>query len=200
MLRKTTSKIRSFSSILLTTLRKRTNTSDYKRWSNEKNLFLDWDSRTEQISKLIDDDTSVIEFGAGRLILKSYLPEGCIYTPSDLVDRGQNTVICDLNNDLPQIQRYDFAVFSGVLEYIHNVPRLISYLSNYVDAIIASYAILESNKSSRRSEGWVNDYSSSELIKVFESAGYRCYHIEGWRTQLIYKFSRDPGTQISSHP
>ena len=145
MRKKVINKLRSIKNGFYTSWRKLRKGSDYQRWESERNLSPSWDSRTQQIAKLIDAHASVIEFGAGRLILKAYLPDGCTYTPSDLVDRGNGTIICDLNSDeLPQLQSYDIAVFSGVLEYVNNVPKLISHLSNCVDVIIASYAVTDS--------------------------------------------------------
>ena len=174
-----------------TALRKAKKGSDYKRWETDNNLSKSWDSRTEQIAKLIGAGTSVIEFGAGRLVLKEYLPNSCTYTPSDLVDRGNGTIICDLNSDvLPQIKLFDYAVFSGVLEYVNDVPRLISHLSNYVDAIVVSYAATDLSKKNRRAKGWVNDFSSKEFAEVFEEAGFQCDHTEKWNSQLIYSFRK----------
>jgi len=165
--------------------------SDYERWSDKQNLSPGWDSRTKQLANLIEPGTSVIEFGAGRQVLKTYLPNNCAYTPSDLVDRGNGTIVCDLNSEtLPEFQRYDIAVFSGVLEYINDLPRLLLYLSNYVNVILASYAVVETNKQDRRAEGWVNDYSSTQLIDIFEAASFHCERSEKWRSQEIYKFTK----------
>lgn len=172
-----------------TSLRKATGKSDYAKWSKEKSLRLDWDTRTKQIAKLIEPGSSVIEFGAGRLVLKTLLPKNCSYTPSDLVDRGSGTIVCDLNkNPLPQFQQYDIAVFSGVLEYVNDVSRLVSHVSNSVKTVLVSYAVTNLNKKNRRVAGWVNDYSSAEFIKIFEDAGFHCTHTEPYKSQVIYKF------------
>ncbi|MBA3010527.1 MAG: class I SAM-dependent methyltransferase [Proteobacteria bacterium] len=195
MIKKATRRFHSLTRGIYTSLRKFRKGSDYKRWVSVENLSTSWDSRTEQIAKLIDNGTSVIEFGAGRLVLKVCLPDGCSYTPSDIVDRGSGTIICDLNREpLPNLQQYDLAVFSGVLEYVNDVPRLILYLSNYVDVIIASYAVTDLNESNRRTQGWVNDFSSMRFIELFENDGFQCHHIEEWKKQLIYKFRKKPNT------
>lgn len=194
MINKIINKLRSAKTGVLTSIRKLKKGSDYKTWGNELNLSPDWDSRTKRIAKLVDANKSVIEFGAGRIVLKKYLPKGCTYTPSDLVDRGKGTIVCDLNDEtLPKLQSYDIAVFSGVLEYINDVPRLITYLADCVGEIIASYAVTDLNKQNRRANGWVNDFSSKELIDVLESAGFRCDHIEKWESQLVYRFKKKHG-------
>lgn len=162
--------------------------SDVKRWENVDNLYAAWDARTQQIASLIDGGKSIIEFGAGRRILESFLPANCLYTPSDIVDRGGNTIVCNLNCDvLPFFHNYDVAVFSGVLEYINDVPRLIQHLSNSVDTILTSYATTDNNKN-REINGWVNSFSSDQFIKIFTDNGFKCVHIEKWKKQTIYKF------------
>ena len=174
-----------------TLLREALRKTDYQRWSNKESLSQSWDTRTKQIAALIKPGASVIKFGAGRLILKTFLPENCSYTPSDLVDRGYGTIICYLNSKaLQQFKTYDVAVFSGVLEYINDIPRLIFYLSRCVNVIIASYAVIEENKSNRSGQGWVNDYNSKQFINIFENAGFRCDYTEEWQSQVIYKFIR----------
>jgi len=180
-----------------TFLRKISGKSDYKRWGNQENLSPDWDVRTRQIATLIEPGSSVIEFGAGRLILRNFLPENCSYTPSDIVDRGSNTIVCDLNaQNLPEFQKYDVAVFSGVLEYINDVPRLVSHLSNFVNVIITSYATAEVNKKKRGVLGWVNNYTSTEFIEIFEKRGFQCINSQECRSkaiksQMIYKFVKE---------
>lgn len=174
----------------LTSIRKLIKKSDYKRWSDSGSLKSSWDSRTAQIALLVPPHSNVIEFGAGRMVLKGFLPTGCIYVPSDLVDRGPGTIICDLNGDmLPSFGSYDVAVFSGVLEYINDLPRLISHLS--VKTVISSYAVYEVHPNNRRTQGWVNDFTTEEFIEVFERCGFFCDKIEQWESQKIFKFVKD---------
>jgi hypothetical protein len=166
--------------------------SDYARWSGKKALSVDWDTRTKQIADLVKPGSKVLEFGAGRMVLRGFLPEGCSYTPSDLVDRGPGTIVLDLNGAaLPSFERHDVAVFSGVLEYVNDVPRLVSHLSRFVGTVVASYGSTELNGPERRVQGWVNDYSTAQFIDIFKAAGFRCDHTEQWRTQVICRFVKD---------
>lgn len=167
--------------------------SDLKRWGLISNLMPEWDSRTEAIATLIPQDSSVLEFGAGRQILKNYLPERCRYTPSDICDRGEGTFVCDLNSrELPAFPVHDVTVFSGVLEYINNVPRLISILSCKANVIIASYALMENvpDKMGRRAHGWVNDYSLKDLEEMFAEHNFVVDTTIDWNAQKIFKFVR----------
>lgn len=180
--------------LLRTTLFKRMNPSDQARWQAEKALSLDWEPRIRQIASLVLPGSSVLEFGAGRMTLSKYLPADCRYTPSDIVDRGPGSIVCDLNSpSLPVFPSHDVAVFSGVLEYVQDVPRLVAHLSPIVRVFILSYAILEThaNRLSRRASGWVNDYNSSSLEAIFKINGFHPDHTEMWRSQKIYRFIRD---------
>ena len=116
--------------------------SDYQRWTTPGSLETWWDTRTEKIAQLIPHNTRVIEFGAGRRQLEKFLDRSCTYIPSDLIDRGPGTIICDLNQrplpDLRYVQA-EVAVFSGVLEYIRDLESLIEWLSEQVPFCIASY-------------------------------------------------------------
>jgi hypothetical protein len=173
--------------------------SDYRRWTDPRNLSADWDSRTKKIATFIQPGTSVIEFGAGRMVLKNFLPPSCTYSPSDLVDRGAGTFVCNLNAKmLPPFSNYQVAVLGGVLEYVNDVPRLASHLSNFMSEIIASYAVVDldrnmepnNRRSNRRAAGWVNDYSAEDIIRIFDHAGYLCVHSELWRSQKIFCFAK----------
>jgi hypothetical protein len=160
-----------------------------QRWADPKNLKKEWESRVAIMSKMIEPGSSIIEFGAGRCVLERHLPEGCIYTPTDLFCRGSRTIECDLNGDQPpNFGCYDYAFFSGVLEYVVDIDRLISILSTNVKTIIASYAVYELNKNNRSQ--WINSYRSAELVALFDKHGFSCSNISQWRSQYIYKFHR----------
>src|ERR1700677_4824121 len=97
--------------------------SDRSRWRNTKELLPGWDERTLILASLLPGNSRVIEFGAGRRQLELHLPAGCTYIASDLVDRGKDTLVCDLNVEpRPDLSRLgiDTAVFGGVLEYIQD--------------------------------------------------------------------------------
>lgn len=159
------------------------------RWLGTNNLQKNWNSRTKFIAGFIQPGEKVIEFGAGNMLLKDIIPKDCKYTPSDLYDRGgDNMLVLDLNGFLyPRIESYDVAVFSGVLEYVINIPRLINYVFQYANRIIASYAIFDLNKDNR--QDWVNSYTEEQFIEIFLNAGYRCTSRNSWRRQVVFEFS-----------
>ncbi len=171
--------------------------SDYERWTDAQELNPTWDSRTRQIARLIPDGTKVVEFGAGRCQLESLLPSRCTYFPFDLVARGPSTIVCDLNKKpLPDIGRFDVAVFGGVLEYVFDLKNLIAWLAPRVEMCVVSYACVQSSFwpcrfleiSERVKLGWVNHYREEEVITLFSQAGFACLHAESWNSQRIFAF------------
>jgi hypothetical protein len=186
-------KIKGSIAILKTYIRKTLNNSDLKRWKPIENHGKDWQVRTIKMAEFIVPNSNVIEFGAGRMVLKEYLPENCSYTPPDIVDRGNSTIICDLNKiNLPIFDNYDFCIFSGVLEYINDVPKLIKHLSANMDTFIISYAVVKKgdNIYKRGIHGWVNNYNNESIIKIFEKNNYILTNKSKWLNQEIYVFKR----------
>jgi hypothetical protein len=183
---------------------KRSRASDYARWSNVENLETWWTPRTAKLAALIPDGSAVIEFGAGRRQLERFLPAGTRYVASDLVDRGPNTLICDLNQrPLPRVVdlHVDTAVFSGVLEYIVDVPAVVHWLAPVITTIVASYAYVPDtagtidgtrHRLERLENGYMNHYSRDQIAAVFEAAGYVCAQTDAWESQALFRFQRRP--------
>lgn len=176
-----------------TIIHKQTGQSDIARWSKQVNLNDSWDERTKLLASLIPCDSSILEFGAGRLRLPLYLPPNCVYTPSDLVDRGYGTIVCDLNAlQLPAFSHYDVVVIGGVLEYVHDVHRLIAHLAACCKMIVASYAATDFENQNkiivRREQGWVNDFSAKELQEIFSEHGFKRTYMTTWRSQYLFKW------------
>jgi hypothetical protein len=167
--------------------------SDYGRWKTNKNLQKSWDARTKIIAGLIHEGASVLEFGCGRMVLKSLLPVNCTYLPSDISYRGEGTLVCDLNKmPLPDFGFYDVIVFSGVLEYIFDIDKLFGHIKNNCQFIIASYAFKRTNQniSWRRKQGWVNDYTLESIQTIFLKNGFYILKTIKWNSQLIFVLSK----------
>jgi len=191
-IRKAASLTQNMMTNLRTWVNKSLNRSDLKRWKAGGSLLEDWDSRSKLMCEYIAPGSKVIEFGAGRMVVKSYLPEGCSYLPLDIVDRGNGTLVCDLNKSpLPDFGYHHYAIMSGVLEYIIDVPRLIRHISPMVGSVVASYAVRRNeNTLNRGLHGWVNHFTESELVGIFEQNGYFLSESSAWRNQLIFVFRK----------
>jgi hypothetical protein len=179
--------------------------ADYKRWKGLQHHEEWWKERTKEIAKLVPAGSKVIEFGAGRRELEKFLPPGCTYTASDLVDRGPATIVCDLNSSpLPDLHHLclNVAVFGGVLEYIKDVPSLVAWIASMgIHTCIASFDSVPQGLSTfdrlkervrRYRYGYQNGLTEEQLLLCFEAANMRCEEERPWTTQRIYRFVRLP--------
>ncbi len=165
--------------------------SDKQRWADENNLHANWDERSRKLAEMIAPRSVVLEFGAGRLEFQHFLAEGCTYIPSDIVARNEQTFVCDLNDKtLPDFPDHQVAVFSGVLEYIFNLERLIQKLAANQSKIVCSYACLQNptEKKYRLEQGWVNALTKEQFLKLFTKEGYRLIAEEEWDKQHLFSF------------
>jgi len=154
------------------------------------------------IARLIPKNSRIIEFGAGRRQLEKFLDSSCSYIPSDLTDRGPGTIICDLNRrPLPDLREFvaTVAVFGGVLEYILDLDSLVQWFSSQFSFCVASYTYVnpaptELGRIRERLErlhfGFMNNYTESEFVSVFEKYGFACVKWETWTTQRLFVFER----------
>jgi hypothetical protein len=175
--------------------------ADYRRWTDANNLETWWESRTQRLAEMIPPGTRVLEFGAGRRRLECCLAPSCTYLASDLVERGPDTFICDLNRrPLPDLRpfRPDVAVFAGVLEYVRDVPAVVQWLSDHVTYCVASYAHVDRAgfvkglvvRTRRVYYGYMNSYSEAELLALFARYRFACLRTDTWNDQRLFLFNR----------
>jgi hypothetical protein len=169
-------------------------TTDISRWRDAERFSDDWEGRTRLIAQLVPKGTRIIEFGAGRRNLESQIDPSCTYIPCDIVSRGENTLVLDLNaRPLPDLRdlRPDVAIFAGVIEYISDLKSILTWLSQQVTTCIISYecAKTQSWRLARLMEtirrtgaGWVNTFSEEELVEIFRSGGFTPTERKDWRT------------------
>lgn len=160
------------------------------RWSDLQNHNPEWDERTKLMAGMVRANTSVLEFGSGREMLGSFLPPGCTYQPADLAPRSPRTLVCDLNQGFPQLkQRYDFILFSGVIEYIHDLDSLMQHVRQHCAQCIVSYATTDNLDciTTRSSHGWVHHYSDANITELFRRAGFHVSARTPWQQQTIYQ-------------
>jgi hypothetical protein len=184
---------------VITTLLKKT---DSKRWANPRSFYASWEPRTEMVAGLVPDNSRVIEFGAAKRLLEKYLDPSCTYVPSDIVDRGPGTIVCDLNErPLPDLGAdvYDVAVIIGVLEYVRDVPAVLDWLTEYVTMAVLTYACATASGRSPRAmveklvrtrHGWVNSLREAELCSLFRERGFELVRDANWQKQRVFVFSR----------
>jgi Methyltransferase domain len=180
--------------------------TDHKRWADTSNIHVSWEPRSQLAASLVPDNSHVIEFGAGKRVLERYLDPSCTYTPSDMVDRGPGTIICDLNiRPLPDLGSgtYDVAVLLGVLEYLRDVPSFLDWLAKLVPVCVlgcapataTGYSPRALRETARRLKaGWMNNYQEEELLALFRDRGFAMVRDENWQYQRLFVFSQHPIT------
>ena len=167
---------------------KRAERSDVERWEDTEELLENWNERTRLLAGLVPPNAKVIEFGAGNMTLKKYLPENCEYQGSDLVQRSPEMKICDLNDGNKfSLGPYDTAVFSGVLEYVYDINKVFEQLNGEINRVVLSYACKDSFSENRERFGWLSDYKKEELVKIFHKYHYEIINYRQWRKQSIFK-------------
>ncbi len=176
--------------------------TDYRRWSDHSNFEASWKPRTSRAAELVPSRSRVIEFGAGNRNLEQALDPSCTYTPSDIVDRGPGTLVCNLNErPLPDLGAdvYDVAAILGVLEYLRDVPSVLDWLAKQVPMCVVSYVCVECNHRSLRGAretltrlraGWMNNYREDELRSLFEERGYQRVSVESCIGNRLFVFAQ----------
>ena len=168
--------------------------SDVERWSQNEQLQSNWNERTAILGQHVPDHSKVIEFGAGNMFLKDFLNDTIHYTPSDVVQRFPETLVCDLNelSDAPiDLKAYDVAIFSGVLEYVYDIEHVFETLAQRVHQINLSYCCSDIVKRSREKNGWLSDYTYAQLTAVFKKYQYAVVHEEQWTDQSLFILKKE---------
>jgi hypothetical protein len=185
--------------------------SDYDRWGNPANFENWWETRTQKMATHVPMGARVIEFGAGNCRLRTYLDESCTYIPSDIVDRGPGTVICDLNHrPLPDLKHLhaDVALCAGVLEYVNDLESVVSWLGQTVKACVVSYDCAPLGRRlpdslrerlRRLYYGYLSDLTEPQLLALFRRHAFQMTKSESWTSQRIFAFAKVPEaeTQIA---
>ena len=165
--------------------------SDINRWKNSNELFEDWDQRTSILVNYITPGSKVIEFGSGNMSLKKMLPKKCTYTPSDIVKRTEETIVCDLNEPISfDLSFYNTAVFSGVFEYVYDIDTVFKQLEKHIPHIILSYACSDICTHNRLINGWLSEFTEKQLLDIFAKYSYDVIDKQEWRQQTIFNLNK----------
>lgn len=161
--------------------------TDFERWRDAANS---WGARNPLRSKIagsaIPPGSSVLDIGAGSMVLKQYLDPSCGYQPCDLYPRTPGCLVADLNRDeFPKGRHYDWAVMLGVLQFLENPGLAASRCREVADNGVFSYPTATRDEPEqkeldwRRQEGWFNALSEERYVEMVRNAGWRI--IKGYR-------------------
>lgn len=156
--------------------------TDQERWKElsdstwgEKNP-----KRTEIAGREIPDGSSVLDLGAGTMILKKHLKRNCIYQPCDLFFRGENCLVADLNaGEFPQGRAYDWVTLIGLFQFLTHPKEVLLKCREVASNMYITFSprlkkdLSEAERRWRENEGWFNHYSFREYINVVQGAGWK---------------------------
>ncbi|HED05564.1 MAG TPA: hypothetical protein ENI61_02630 [Ignavibacteria bacterium] len=166
--------------------------TDINRWLNSNQS---WESRIEQMASYIPKDSLVLDIGAGKKILKKFIPT-CEHNTLDLQDSTYN---CDLNNMTDYLWEgigiYSHIFCSGVLEYIINLPEFIKHITSKGSTFIISYAGVELNNE-RKSHRWLNDYRIIDIVTMFLNKNCELIRIQEWQTHTLMVFKKESKNEL----
>jgi hypothetical protein len=169
--------------------------TETSRWSEVAQQRPGWDERNRLIAGYIPSGAAVLDLGAGARTLAGYLPD-CVYQPCDIIASDSSVLVCDFNaGKLPEIsRRYDYAVASGLLEYLKDIPAFLARLPVMADNAIVSYSpyTRDHSKLWRAGEGWFNHYTQEQFEHILDGVPGRWRVLEPWWTQILYQLDFEP--------
>jgi hypothetical protein len=149
--------------------------SDVERWTDPLNADGALDhSRSKRVAGIIPPGVSVLDLGCGAMALKEYLPATCTYHPADLVQRGSDCQVVDLNKGEFPVGRFDWVTMLGVLEYVFDVEGVLRSCRQAASHLVVDYNSQWLDASDRRRRcGWVNDLSPGTFADLAIRAGWK---------------------------
>lgn len=167
---------------------------NYDRWKSVGDESDKWASRYKALCEHIAPGDSVVEFGCGSEAIRRFLPEGCRYQPSDLIERSSDCVRIDLIEQSPADigGRYDVTVFAGVLEYLPDPLATIGGALAISRRVLFSYASLDAYPDLPkriRAYGWFSHLSLDDLAQGARTRGIRLRDMGRWHKQHLFEAS-----------
>jgi hypothetical protein len=147
--------------------------SDVERWRDLKNHERDWEERTRLIAGLVPKGSCVIEFGAGRRVLESYLKPGVVVFAGVLEYTVDLSAICHWLSGWASLCIASY-------ECASSRPRTLGRIKETIF---------------RTRAGWINTYTEEEVESLFGRASFLCIQKLTWTTkdgsERIFVFSNE---------
>lgn len=133
-------------------------------------------ARAEAAAAALAGAASVLDLGAGAMLLRHRLAPGCRYVPVDLLRFAPDVALMDLERaPLAPLGRHDAAALLALLEYLHDPGRLLGELARITPRAALTYppAAGPAAAGERRRRGIVNDLDIAGLEALCGRAGWR---------------------------
>jgi hypothetical protein len=137
--------------------------------------------------------TSVLDLGAGAMLLRERLAPGCRYLPVDLFRFAPDVALMDLERAaLAPLGRHDAAALLALLEHLHDPERLLGELARLVPRAVLTYppAVGPGAARERRRRGLVNDLDPAGLEALCGRAGWRATRRQALGDGLLLALER----------
>jgi hypothetical protein len=146
-----------------------------ERWTHlASGEAADWEGRLACAASMLQGCNTVADLGCGTMDLEKSLPPATKYIPVDLVARDGRTRIVDFNQDAAPGVCADAGVLLGLLEYVHDIGRLLRECRPCFKRLVLSYNCRQADGrlEDRRSHAWVNDLTEQGIEEMFRSSGW----------------------------
>lgn len=144
------------------------------RWADFEAMRQGAAERAALAARWIERGARVLDIGAGVMALRNALPPDCGYVPADLLPFDPATVVVDLNDGGFPKGAYDVVAMLDVLEFVHDVERLLKRAASAAPRLIASYRPAEAMSiHKRRACGYFSDYTAAEFEALLDTTGWR---------------------------
>ncbi|MFQ5503763.1 MAG: polysaccharide pyruvyl transferase family protein [Planctomycetota bacterium] len=153
----------------------------------------EWPDRAQAASRVIhelprNEGGCLVDLGCGKQTIRPLLPAGLQYLPVDRLTRSEDTLVLDLDRELPA-GRFEVGLALGLLEYCEDPGEILAWLAGHCRFAVLSFNDCSDEPRRRRQHwrcGWSPDRFASRLesldatvLQEIElSAGERLYALE----------------------
>ncbi|MBI9112934.1 MAG: FkbM family methyltransferase [Maridesulfovibrio ferrireducens] len=163
--------------------------TDCGRWSRWNSLYNEPDLRAGIAGQFVPEHSTVLDAGAGLMLLRDYIPEKCIYIPLDIVARSRNCIVADLNQHQYPDREFDVVTALFTLEFLHAPAEFMKWAHESCETLIFTYFTAQPNsEKNRRIAGIFNDLNHTNIQNMTQKSGWEivtaigissgqiCYH------------------------
>ena len=132
-----------------------------------------WQKRAEAMSGWLQEGDSILDLGAGDLILRQYLPLNCVYLSVDRKFRPDLWKVSDLNKEPVPKGDYDVIYIAGLVEYLDEPETFLKSIHGMSDRVIIS---MRTNLTG--AERWPKNLRVENRHVLFKNLGFTIMGME----------------------
>ncbi len=156
-----------------TELLKIAGTTDVGRWADPEILKEGATERAKYLAKVINPNQSLLDMGAGLMLLKEHMSDPDLYIPVDLLKWDSKTHVMDFNQSQFPTHTATQIVLSSCLEYLHHPETCLSSCKELGETLYLIYDTTLSAPPARRAMGYMNDLTQATLHALLQKCGWQ---------------------------